>query len=125
LHVAADRKTAKIGAGFVMQDLVHKLDAEGLVTPVGNMGIVGYVGWATLGGYGPMQHSHGLGIEQIVGAEIVTANGEVVSIGEEDERLEGLRGMGGNLGVIAALEIKVYPKLDVGTRYRLTAPSAY
>jgi FAD/FMN-containing dehydrogenase len=54
-----------------------------------------------------------MGIEQIVGAEMVTAKGDVVSFGEEDERLEGLRGMGGNLGVITAVTIKVYPKIDV------------
>lgn len=99
-----------------MKDLVEKLDAEGLVTPVGNVWVVGYVGWATLGGYGPMQHSHGLGIEQTVGAELVTAEGEVVTFGEEDERLEGLRGLGGNLGIITAVTIKVYPKIEVSKR---------
>lgn len=113
VHVSADKKTATIGGGIVMKDLIEKLDVEGLVTPVGNMWIVGYVGWATLGGYGPMQHSHGMGIEQIVGAEMVTGKGEVVEFGEEDERLEGLRGMGGNLGVVTAVTIKVYPKIKV------------
>ncbi|OIW32792.1 FAD-binding domain-containing protein [Coniochaeta ligniaria NRRL 30616] len=115
VHVAKDKQTATIGGGTVMKELIEKLDTEGLVTPVGNVWIVGYVGWATLGGYGPMQHSHGMGIEQIVGAEIVTAKGEVVSFGEEDERLEGLRGLGGNLGVITAVTIKVYPKIDILT----------
>jgi FAD/FMN-containing dehydrogenase len=115
VRVAEDRRTATIGAGLIMRDLVQKLDAEGLLTPVGNISLVGYVGWATLGGYGPMQHGLGLGIEQIVGAELVTATGDVVTIGEEDERLEGLRGLSGNLGVIAALKIKVYPKFDVST----------
>ncbi|KAB5576321.1 hypothetical protein GE09DRAFT_620712 [Coniochaeta sp. 2T2.1] len=115
VNVSADKKTATVGGGIIMKDLIEKLDTEDLLTPVGNIWIVGYVGWATLGGYGPLQHSHGLGIEQIVGAEIVTAKGEVVSVGKEDERLEGIRGMGGNLGVITAVTIKVYPKFDVST----------
>ncbi|KAB5540293.1 hypothetical protein GE09DRAFT_1225748 [Coniochaeta sp. 2T2.1] len=113
VNIAAEKKTATVGGGIIMKDLVEKLDVEGLLTPAGNIWIVGYVGWATLGGYGPLQHSHGLGIEQIVGAEIVTAKGEVASFGEEDERLEGIRGMGGNLGVITAVTIKVYPKFDI------------
>lgn len=116
VQVATDKKTATVGGGTVMKDLVLKLDVEGLVTPVGNTWNVGYVGWATLGGYGPMQHNHGLGIEQLVGAEMVTAKGEVVTFGEEDERLEGLRGMGGNLGIVTAVTIKVYPKIDVRIR---------
>jgi FAD/FMN-containing dehydrogenase len=113
LEIAEDRKTATIGAGFVMRDLVERLDAEGLITPVGNVGVVGYVGWATLGGYGPLHNSLGLGIEQIVGDEIVTAEGQVVKL--DDERLEGIRGLGGNLGVITALTIKVYPRFDVSS----------
>jgi FAD/FMN-containing dehydrogenase len=72
---------------------------------------VGYVGWATLGGYGPFSTSHGLGVDQIVGAKIVNPKGELVDA--DEELLQGIRGGGGIFGVITELTIKVYPLKEV------------
>jgi FAD/FMN-containing dehydrogenase len=112
IEVAEDKMTATIGGGTIMKDLVEKLADEGLIAPSGNAWTVGYVGWATQGGYGPLTNPLGMGFEGIVGAEVVNAEGEVVQA--SDEMLEGIRGMGGNLGVITSLTIKVYPNRDVG-----------
>lgn len=73
----------------------------------GTIASVGYVGWSTLGGYGPLTSHYGLGVDQILGAKIVNASGEVQTANEEI--LVGIRGGGGSLGIITELTIKVYP----------------
>lgn len=73
----------------------------------GTVASVGYTGWATLGGYGPLTSHYGLGVDQIIGAKIVNARGEVQDA--DEELLVGIRGGGGSLGIIAELIIKVYP----------------
>ncbi|KAI0594720.1 FAD-binding domain-containing protein [Biscogniauxia sp. FL1348] len=107
VRVSEDSQTARVGGGTIFRDLTRELDARGLITPVGTIASVGYVGWATLGGYGPFSTSHGLGVDQIVGAKLVDAKGELVDAG--DELLRGIRGGGGIFGVIVELTIKVYP----------------
>lgn len=72
---------------------------------------MGYVGWSTLGGYGPFSACHGLGVDQIIGAKVVNAKGEVVDA--DDEMLMAIRGAGGTLGIIVELTIKVYPSGNV------------
>jgi FAD/FMN-containing dehydrogenase len=77
----------------------------------GTVASVGYVGWATLGGYGPFSSSHGLGVDQILSAKLVNAKGELVEASEE--LLQAIRGAGGSFGVIVELTIKVYPLKEV------------
>ncbi|TGJ80430.1 hypothetical protein E0Z10_g8337 [Xylaria hypoxylon] len=107
VNIRADEKTATVGGGIIFRDLAKELDARGLITPVGTLASVGYVGWATLGGYGPFSTSHGLGVDQIVGAKVVNAKGELIEA--DAELLQGIRGGGGIFGVIVELTIKVYP----------------
>ncbi|KAI1273017.1 FAD-binding domain-containing protein [Xylaria sp. FL0933] len=113
VNISADEKTVSVGGGILFRDLVKELDARGLVTPVGTVASVGYVGWATLGGYGPFSTSHGLGVDQIVGAKLVNAKGELVEA--DGELLQGIRGGGGIFGVIVELTVKVYPLKELLT----------
>ncbi|TRX89925.1 hypothetical protein FHL15_009197 [Xylaria flabelliformis] len=113
VNISADEKTATVGGGILFRDLAKALDARGLITPMGSVASVGYVGWATLGGYGPFSTSHGLGVDQIVGAKVVNAKGELVEAGAE--LLQGIRGGGGIFGVITELTIKVYPLKELFT----------
>ncbi|KAM5376404.1 hypothetical protein ACJZ2D_005458 [Fusarium nematophilum] len=113
VQLSEDRTTAKVGGGILIRDLARVLGDEGLITPTGSLGSIGYVGWATLGGYGPLAGKYGLGVDQIVGAQYVNAEGEVVEA--DEEALTGLRGGGGCFGVIAELTIKVYPLSEVLT----------
>ncbi len=72
---------------------------------------MGYVGWATLGGYGPFSPNFGLGVDQIVAAKLVNHKGELIEA--DDELLKGLRGGGGIFGVVVEMTIKVYPLKEV------------
>lgn len=84
----------------------------------GTVAGVGYIGWATLGGYGPFSSKYGLGVDQILGAKLVNAKGDLVDASEE--LLQGIRGGGGTFGVIVELTIKVYPLKEVSqSRMRL------
>ncbi|KAJ0353644.1 hypothetical protein COL154_012067 [Colletotrichum chrysophilum] len=110
IKVAEDRQTVVIGGGVLMKDLILALDDVGLMTPTGHTWIIGYAGWVSNGGYGTSTHIHGMGIEQVVEAELVNAKGEEVVA--DEEMLEGVRGVCGHLGVITSLTVKVYPKHD-------------
>jgi FAD/FMN-containing dehydrogenase len=119
LVISEDRKTVTIGGGIITKDLVQRLDKEGLVVPIGNWLGVGYVGWATHGGYGPLQGPCGMGWEGIVSAEVVCPRGRIVPAADDNgipasaDAIEGLRGMGGNLFIVTALTIKAYPSHQV------------
>lgn len=96
----------------------------------GTVASVGYTGWATLGGYGPLTSHYGLGVDQIIGAKIVNARGEVQDANEE--LLVGIRGGGGSLGVIVELTIKIYPinkvrfaPIEPGPQLTYTDPLIY
>ncbi|KAI1435907.1 hypothetical protein GGR50DRAFT_686711 [Xylaria sp. CBS 124048] len=111
--LSEDEKAAVIGGGILLRDLAEALDERGLITPVGSVASVGYVGWATLGGYGPFSLKYGLGVDQITGAKLVNAKGELIEAGAD--LLQGIRGGGGNFGVIVELTIKVYPLKELLT----------
>ncbi|KAL4932167.1 FAD-binding oxidoreductase [Aspergillus undulatus] len=110
-QVAIDKKTmtARVGGGILIADLVAALQEEGLITPVGTVAGVGYVGWAMYGGYGPYSSLYGLGVDQIVGAKVIDARGKLIEA--DKELLKGIRGAGGAFGVIVEVTVRVY-KLD-------------
>ncbi|KAG8360472.1 hypothetical protein FVEN_g2054 [Fusarium venenatum] len=105
--VAQDQKSARVGGGILSGDLAKALGKDKLAAPTGTVASVGYTGWATLGGYGPLTSHYGLGVDQIIGAKIVNAHGEYEDANEE--LLVGIRGGGGSLGIIVELSVKVYP----------------
>ncbi|KAL2787684.1 hypothetical protein BJX66DRAFT_310377 [Aspergillus keveii] len=101
-----DVSTATVGGGILIGDLIAALQAEGFATPVGSLPMVGYVGWAMYGGYGAYSAPLGLGVDQIVGAKLVNASGEVIEA--DRELLKGIRGAGGAFGVVLELTVKIY-----------------
>jgi len=109
--VSADKTTARVGGGILTQNLTELLAKYDLVTPVGGIGTIGYTGWAIYGGYGSLTANFGLGVDNIVGAKIVNAKGEIVDA--DSELLKGIRGAGGAFGVIVELEVKVYKLKNV------------
>jgi FAD/FMN-containing dehydrogenase len=120
VSIAENRKTATIGGGVLFTKLIDDLAAQGLLAATGTVGSIGYVGWATHGGYGWSTNWAGLGVDQIVGAKLVNAQGEVVEA--DAEMLRGIRGGGGgNFGVIVELTIKLYPDEEVGFLCLLSA----
>ena len=103
--------TATIGPGTTAVEMQSALDAVGLAAPTGWLGTVGVIGWACGGGYGLEAGMWGLGVDNIVGAKLVTSPGILVDTDDDADLLWAVRGAGlGNFGVICELRLKAYPK---------------
>ena len=107
IHVNRENQTARIGGGVIIFDLLKELDRHGMVVPHPIISSVGFVGWATHGGYGLLSAGYGMGAEQILQAKVVGADGAVRNA--DEDMLTVIRGGGGALGVIVELTIQVYP----------------
>jgi FAD/FMN-containing dehydrogenase len=108
--VEPDRASARIGGGVIAGALQEVLDSHGLFTPTGQAKSVGYVSWACGGGYGFYVGTYGFGVDQVLGARVVLAEGNVVDTNEDSELLWALRGAGaGTFGIVTELRVKVYP----------------
>ena len=112
--VSADRQSATVQGGVSHGELATSLWKEGLATPYGVIPDVGYVGWAFIGGYGPFMAHFGLGVDQIIGATVVDANGDIIQA--DAPLLKGIRGGGGSFGVVLDLTVKVYPLESVSVQ---------
>lgn len=113
IDISHDRESVTIGTGVQGLDLFRVLDAQGLSTAVGWCGRVSVTGWAAGGGYGVASGIWGLGVDNILGARVITPGPEAKIIDTDDdaELLWAIRGAGlGNFGVISQLRLKLYPR---------------
>ena len=90
VNISDSRASASVGGGILLGDLAEHLTKEGLVTAIGTIPFVGFVGWSTYGGYGPFSAQYGLGCDNVIGAKIVNWKGEVVEA--DKDMLRGIRG---------------------------------
>lgn len=109
-----DGGRVRIGAGATWGRVATELAPYGLALTSGDTGSVGVGGLAQGGGMGWMVRKHGLTVDSIVAAEVVTAAGDVVRASEEEnaDLLWGVRGGGGNFGVVTSFEFQAQ---QVGT----------
>ena len=97
--------------GCLWGDLDHATHAFGLATVGGVVSTTG-IGGLTLGvGFGYLARGHGLSIDNLISADVVTANGELVHASEDDhaDLFWALRGGGGNFGVVTDFEFRLHP----------------
>ncbi|KAI5456771.1 hypothetical protein BGZ63DRAFT_428877 [Mariannaea sp. PMI_226] len=113
-ELAEDKKTVTVGGGITSKNLVGFLGSHGLCTSNGFAGEAGWTSWASWGGYGPLGDYVGLGVDNIIGAKVITAKGDLVQA--DGELLWALRGAGGNFGIIVETKVQVYPmsKIQAG-----------
>lgn len=114
MTLADHKQSLTIGGGVTSQNVLAFLETHGLSTAAGAAGTVGWTGWALWGGYGLLDDYLGLGVDQIIGAKLIKADG--TTIDADGELLWAIRGAGGNLGVISELTIRVHfmPKILAG-----------
>jgi len=102
-------RTARAGAGATWGDFNYATHAFGLATTGGIISTTGISGLTLGGGIGYLARGHGLTIDNLISADVVTANGEFLTASErENEDLFwGLRGGGGNFGVVTSFEYRL------------------
>ncbi|MCX8024181.1 MAG: FAD-binding oxidoreductase [Thermanaerothrix sp.] len=108
-------QTAWVGAGTKWETVLSAAQMEGLAPLLGSSPDVGVVGYTLGGGFGWLGRKYGLSTDNVNYFEVVTADGEHIraSATENTDLFWGLRGGGGNFGVITGLEIRLYPVTTV------------
>jgi FAD/FMN-containing dehydrogenase len=103
-------RIATISGGAKIKDVAAAADAHGLVAALGNCSDVGVAGLTLGGGYGSLNGQCGLAADNLLGAEMVLADGRCVTTGpdEEPELFWAIRGGGGNFGVVTSMRIQLH-----------------
>ncbi|WP_208611816.1 FAD-binding oxidoreductase [Mycobacterium paraffinicum] len=104
-------RIATVGGGVIATGLIDAVAPYGLVAATGNCGGVGMAGLTLGGGYGPLNGRFGLAVDNLLGAEVVLADGRIVtaSAAQEPELFWALRGGGGNFGAVTSMRVRLHP----------------
>ena len=111
IQVDPEARTAWAGPGVILAGFDRATQEHGLATTLGIVSMTGIAGLTLGGGLGWLMRKHGLACDNLRSAEVVTADGTLVNTNaqENPELLWGLKGGGGNLGIVTSLEYELHP----------------
>jgi FAD/FMN-containing dehydrogenase len=104
-------RTARAGGGALWRHVDRETQAVGLAVTGGIVTHTGIGGLTLGGGIGHLMRKHGLTIDNLLSCDIVTADGQllVASADAYQDLFWGLRGGGGNFGIVTSFEYQVHP----------------
>ena len=111
IRVDAASRTVRAQGGVLWRELDHETQAFGLATTGGTVSNTGIAGLTLGGGLGWLMGKHGLSIDNLIAADVVTADGQfrTANIAENADLFWALRGGGGNFGAVTSLEYRLHP----------------
>ena len=111
VRVDPKARTAYVEGGSFLGDMDHETMAQGLVTTAGTVSHTGVGGLTLGGGFGRVARRFGLALDNVKGVDIVTADGSLrhASADENPDLYWGVRGGGGNFGVVTSFEFALHP----------------
>lgn len=110
VRVDPDAKLAVVGPGARLGDLDHEAQAFGLACPVGINSTTGVAGLTLGGGFGWLSRKYGMAVDNLVAADVVTANGELLrcNADQNPEMFWAIRGGSGNFGIVTSFEFQLH-----------------
>jgi len=111
VRVDPTARTARVEPGVTLGEFDREAQAFGLATPTGINSTTGIAGLTLGGGFGWLSRKYGLTIDNLISADVVTADGELVRASEKEnaDLFWAVRGGGGNFGVVTSFEYKMHP----------------
>ncbi len=110
VRVDPQNKTARVEPAATLGDFDKEAQAFGLATPLGINSTTGVAGLTLGGGFGWLSRKYGLTIDNLIGADIVTAEGQLLHVSESEnsDLFWAIRGGSGNFGVVTSFEFRLH-----------------
>ena len=111
IRVDPATRTARVQAGVLLGELDRETQEFGLAVPAGIVTHTGVAGLTLGGGIGFIMRKHGLTIDNLLSVDVITADGEFVTASEDEnaDLFWGVRGGGGNFGIVTEFEFRASP----------------
>src|SRR5918992_2291664 len=111
LQIDTERRTAWAETGLTAGEYTAEAGTHGLATGFGDTGTVGIGGITLSGGVGFLSRKHGLTIDEMLAAEVVTADGDLLYVDDQthEDLFWAIRGGGGNFGVATRFKFRLHP----------------
>jgi FAD/FMN-containing dehydrogenase len=111
VRVDPSNRTAEAQAGLLLRELDHETQAFQLATPLGVISVTGIAGLTLGGGLGWLNGKYGLACDNVLQADVVTADGQLLRASSEEnaDLLWAIRGGSGNFGVVTAFSYRLHP----------------
>lgn len=111
VHIDPVARRARVTGGSLLGQLDHDAMAFDLVTTMGTVSHTGVGGLVTGGGFGRVGRRFGLAIDNLVSVDVVSADGQLrrASAEQEPDLFWGVRGAGGNFGIVTSFEFQLHP----------------